>query len=112
LPQYVELSWDEPRELREVQIVFDTGFERPLTLTHSERFNEKITRGPQPETVRSYTVAVECGDRWVEVAHVHGNYQRRRVHNFDCLTANRVRVTCEATNGVEEARVFEVRAYG
>lgn len=112
MPQYVELAWDQPRELRGLQITFDTGFERPLTLTHSERFNERITRGPQPETVRDYTLAVECGDRWVEVAHVHGNYQRRRVHSFECLTARRVRLTCEATNGVDEARVFEIRAYG
>lgn len=112
LPQYIELGWDKARELRELQIIFDTGFERPLTLTHSERFNERIRRGPQPETVRRYTVAVESGDRWVEIAHVHGNYQRRRVHNFECLTANRVRITCEATNGVDEARIFEVRAYG
>ncbi|MGI5816795.1 MAG: FAD-dependent oxidoreductase [Armatimonadota bacterium] len=112
MPQHVELSWDEPRELRSLQITFDTGFERPLTLTHSERFNEKITRGAQPETVRDYTVAVECGDRWVEVAHVHGNYHRRRVHTFEPLTARRVRVICEKTNGAEQARIFEVRAYG
>ncbi len=112
LPQYVELQWDEPQELREVQIIFDTGFQRPLTLTHSDRFNKKIVRGPQPETVSDYTVAVECGDQWVEVAHIHDNYQRRRVHTFECLTASRLRVTCEATNGAEQARVFEVRAYG
>jgi hypothetical protein len=111
LPQHIELTWDEPRELREVQITFDTGFERPLTLTHSDRFNERIIRGAQPETVKAYTVAVESGDRWVEVAHIHGNYQRRRIHAFETLTARRLRVTCEATNGADEARVFEVRAY-
>ncbi|MFW6156281.1 MAG: FAD-dependent oxidoreductase [Armatimonadota bacterium] len=112
LPQHIELRWSEPQELHEVQVIFDTGFERPLTLTHSERFNEKITRGPQPETVRDYTVAVECGGKWVEVARVRGNYQRRRAHTFECLTGTRVRVTCEATHGVDEARVFEIRAYG
>jgi hypothetical protein len=112
LPQHIELTWDEPHEVNEIQIIFDTGFERPLTLTHSERFNSNITRGPQPETVSDYTVAVESGDRWVEVAHVHDNHQRRRVHTFECLTATRVRVTCEATHGADEARVFEIRAYG
>jgi hypothetical protein len=34
------------------------------------------------------------------------------VHTFECLTATRLRVVCEATNGAEVARVFEVRAYG
>ncbi len=113
LPQHVELKWEQPRELREVQVIFDTGFERPLTLTHSDPFNKRILRGPQPETVRDYTIAAEVGeDQWVEVARVRGNYERRRVHTFECLTATRLRVVCEATNGAEVARVFEVRAYG
>ncbi len=111
LPQHIELRWDEPREFSQVQIIFDTGFERPLTLTHSDRFNDRIVRGPQPECVRDYRVQVECRGEWVEVARVRGNYQRRRVHEFECTTASAVRVTCEATNGAEQARVFEVRAY-
>jgi len=111
LPQYVQLSWDRPREISQVQVTFDSGFARPLTLTHSDRFTDRMVRGPQPETVRDYAVAVETRDGWVEVARVTGNYQRRRVHDFDCLTASAVRVTCEATNGDQQARIFEVRAY-
>lgn len=111
LPQSIELRWDGPREISEVQIIFDTGFARPLTLTHSDRFNEKIIRGPQPETVRDYVVEVEMDGHWVEITRVTGNYQRRRVHNFECLTATALRITCEATNGDAQARIFEVRAY-
>ncbi len=111
LPQSLELSWDEPREVSQVQIIFDTGFARPLTLTHSPGFNDKIVRGPQPETVRDYRVEVEIREHWVEVARVQENHQRRRVHDFECLTASAVRITCDATNGDEQARVFEVRAY-
>ncbi|NLO06566.1 MAG: FAD-dependent oxidoreductase [candidate division WS1 bacterium] len=111
LPQSLELRWDGPRELSMLQIVFDTGFERPLTLTHSDAFNKRIVRGPQPECVRDYRIEVECRDGWVEAARVSGNYQRRRVHRFECITASAVRITCDATNGDPQARIFEVRAY-
>ncbi|MEA3400191.1 MAG: FAD-dependent oxidoreductase [Armatimonadota bacterium] len=111
LPEHVELRWDAPRELSQVQITFDSGFERPLTLTHSDAFNERIIRGPQPECVRDYRLEVERHEGWVPVAHVSGNYQRRRVHDFECVMASAVRITCEATNGDDQARIFELRAY-
>ena len=111
LPQSVELRWDTRHELSQVQLVFDTGFERPLTLTHSDSFNERIVRAPQPECVRDYRVELECDNQWVEVARIQGNHQRRRVHQFECMTASAVRIVCDATNGDEQARIFEVRAY-
>ncbi len=111
LPQSIELRWDRPRDVSQVQIIFDTGFARPLTLTHSDGFNAKIVRDAQPETVRDYCVEVETDGGWVEVSRAAGNYQRRCVHEFETVAAQAVRITCEATNGDEQARVFEVRAY-
>ena len=94
-----------------MQVIFDTGFVRPLTLTHSDGFNSRIIRGPQPETVRDYTIEVETSGDWIRVAEVAGNYQRRRVHEFEPQHSMGLRVTCQATNGDEQARIFEVRAY-
>ncbi len=111
LPQQIELRWEQPQELSELQIVFDTGFERPLTLTHSDRFNERMVRGPQPECVRDYRVEMQCEGQWVEIARAKGNYQRRRVHRFECTGTSAVRIVCDATNGDDQVRVFEVRAY-
>jgi hypothetical protein len=39
------------------------------------------------------------------------NYQRRRVHSFEVVNADQFRLTVLATNGVPEARVYEVRVY-
>ncbi len=111
LPQSIELRWDGPRDISQVQIIFDTGFARPLTLTHSDGFNAKVIRDAQPESVRDYRVEVEAGGGWVEVSRAAGNYQRRCVHEFDTVAAAAVRIVCETTNGDEQARVFEVRAY-
>ena len=49
---WVELAWDAPQTIREVQLTFDTGFHRELTLTSSDSHNAHMVRAPQPETVR------------------------------------------------------------
>ena len=51
---WVQLEWKQPRTISHVQITFDTGFQRVLTLTHQDDFNAKMIRAPQPETVRDY----------------------------------------------------------
>jgi len=72
---------------------------------------EESVQNPQPETVRDHRVEVESEGTWQEVAAVTGNYQRRRVHGFQGRQVTALRVTCEATNGGEQARISEVRAY-
>jgi hypothetical protein len=44
---------------------------------------------------------------------VKGNYQRRRVHQLESAERVRaLRVQVRATNGLDHARVFEIRVYG
>jgi hypothetical protein len=47
-----------------------------------------------------------------EIEGVEGNYQRRRVHRLAApVAASALRVTVTATNGLDHARICEVRAY-
>ena len=108
LPAWIELRWAKPRRIRSVQITFDSGFKRQLTLSAQESQNVNLLRAPQPETVRDYRVL--CGDR--VVAQVTGNFQRLRRHGFEAVETDRVRVEVTATNGEAEARIFEIRCYG
>lgn len=110
-PQWLEVHFRQTRRVREVHLVFDTGLQRALTLSHSDAANARMIRGPQPETVRDYTLEVLYGGSAQEVARVQGNYQRKRVHRFEPLEATGLRLTVHATWGAPEARVFEVRAY-
>jgi len=110
---WIELEWDEAPILRHIQITFDTGFHRELTLTASDSHNRNIIRGPQPETVRDYVIKVRTADgRTVDVATVRGNHQRLRRHDFEPLEAKAVRIVVNATNGASEAAVYEIRCYG
>jgi hypothetical protein len=109
---WIALAWERPRRIGHVQITFDTGLHRELTLTASDEHDAHMIRAPQPETVRNYTVSVRTGDgRDVEVARVVGNHQRLRRHHFDPLEAVAVRVHVSATNGSENASVYEIRCY-
>ncbi len=104
-PAWIELRWDQPQRLRQIQITFDSGFQRQLTLT-SQDSQKGILRAPQPETVRDYTVSATR-----EIAAVKNNFQRVNRHDFPAIETNRVRIEIHATNGIEEARIFEVRCY-
>ena len=111
---WLELAWERPQRLREVQITFDSGFERELTLSAASSVNQGIIRAPQPETVRDYTVALRRAGRrdYEPVAAVAGNYQRLRRHRFATADVEAVRIHVTATNGDDYARIFEVRCYG
>ncbi len=111
-PAWIELAWDNPRRLRRVQITFDTGFKRQLTLSALESQNVNMLRAPQPETVRDYTLTGYTADGAAHVlAEVKNNFQRLRRHTFDALEVRRLRLEIGATNGDRLARVFEIRCY-
>lgn len=111
MPQSIELRFNEQKRVGEVHLVFDTGLNRPRTLSHSDRFVARMIQGPQPETVRDYKVQLLDGDSAKTVAEVTGNHQRKRIHQFDAQSAGGIRLVVNATNGDPAARVFEIRAY-
>jgi hypothetical protein len=110
---HLELQWAEPQTIGLVQLTFDTGFERELTLTHQDSANARIIRAPQPETVRDYELLFLSPDtkQWTSLAQVSGNYQRLRRHKFKPVTARALRLKITATNGSKTAAVFEIRCY-
>ncbi|MBK7930766.1 MAG: FAD-dependent oxidoreductase [Bryobacterales bacterium] len=110
---WVDYSWDSPQNLSHLQLTFDTGFQRELTLTSLNRANESIVRAPQPETVRDYRILYResAGGEWKPLVERKGNHQRLVRHNFSAVRAQAVRLHIDATNGDELARVFELRCY-
>ena len=110
---WLELAWDKPQTISRIQITFDTGFHRQLTLTSQESANRGIIRAPQPETVRDYeiTAVVPGGDKPVTLAKVAGNYQRLNRHTLKPVEVKSIRLHITATNGDDVARVYEVRCY-
>ena len=112
---WIELSWDQPQRIRHVQITFDTAFHRMVKLMASVTGTRRgqIIRGPQPETVRDYTLSYRkaSGGELAPLAAVKGNAQRLNRHDFAPVDAQSVRIHVTATNGDALARIFEIRCY-
>jgi hypothetical protein len=111
---FAELQWKIPQTLRRVQISFDTGFQRQLTLSQQDSVNASVIRAPQPETVRDYELLYLApgSKEWVSLGQFKGNYQRLRRHDFKPFTAASLRLKITATNGSKVASVYEIRCYG
>lgn len=109
---WLELTWPQPRRLSHVQLTFDTGFIRPLTLTAQDNYNARMIRGPQPETVRDYELRyTDASGQSHALVKVVGNHQRVNRHTFPPVQAKSLRLHVTATNGADTARVYEVRCY-
>lgn len=114
LPAALVLAWPAPITLRTVQLVFDTGLHRVLTLSHSDKLTARMHWGrPQPETVADYTVETRTADgSWTILHNIKNNHQRRNVLSLpSAVTTTALRITVHRTHGLDYARIHEVRAY-
>ena len=110
MPAWIELRWDRPVCPKEVRLIFDTGLHRRLTLSQQDSAMKGILWGqPQPETVRDYRIDGLSNGEWRPLVEIAGNYQRLSVHPLDGVPITALRITVEGTNGIDHARVCEVR---
>lgn len=110
-PAWIELQWPVSRRLRQVQITFDTGFKRQLTLSAQESQNVNLLRAPQPETIKDYTISYRTkGEEHILIA-VKDNFQRLNRFQFEPIEAQALRINIQSTNGDRLARIFEIRCY-
>ena len=111
LPAWLALEWDKPVMLSRFQITFDTGLHRWFSLTQSDGVHARNIWGPQPESIRDYNLIAETPAGPVTLAEVRGNFLRQRIHNFAAVATARIRIEVLASNGIDHARIVEVRAY-
>lgn len=110
LPAWLQLEWPAEIAVNEIQLVFDTGLHRHLTLSHHDGYTSKMEWGrPQPETVRDYTIQVLVDGEWEPLVEVSGNYQRVRRHAVEPRAIRALRINVTATNGLDHARIMEIR---
>ncbi|MFV1965780.1 MAG: FAD-dependent oxidoreductase [Pirellulaceae bacterium] len=111
LPASITLEWPEPVAAKSVQLIFDTGMHRVMTLSLADTFTNKTMLWGQapPETVRDYTIELQQDGVWNTRATLEGNYQRKRAHELSGEPFTALRVTATATNGLDHARICEIR---
>ena len=111
LPAWLQLEWDNPVTLSRLQLTFDTGLHRWFSLTQSDGVHARNIWGPQPESIRDYNLIAETSAGPVNLAEVRGNFLRQRIHTFAAVATARIRIEVLASNGIDHARVVEIRAY-
>lgn len=112
LPATIELHWDSPKNIRQLQIIFDTGAHRVLTFSLADEYTKKMHWGsPQPETVKDYKIDTYLNEQLKESLSEVNNYHRLRRHTLNGKAIDSIKITVLATQGLDHARIFEIRAY-
>jgi hypothetical protein len=101
LPASIQLAWATPVEFNTVQLTFDTDQNRRVILP--------LFR--YPDCVKEYAVEYFDQGSWKKIVEEKDNYTRRRVHVFDQVRTDKLRINILATNGAPTARIYEVRVY-
>lgn len=103
LPQWIELKLDKQQPINKIHVTLDTDMTNPSMLKLFEDFPSKL--------VKAYTVEVNDGNNWIQVAEVKDNWFRRINHKFDTINATAVRINVTESGDGVTARIFEVRIY-
>src|SRR5699024_8498148 len=108
-PQPVlELAWEEPQRVTEVDLLFDDDLNEDLINLHHHRSPDDI----MPTLVRNARLEAHTDGAWHHLDSVRENRERRRVLRLDApVRATALRLVVEVTHGVTEGRVEGVRVY-
>ena len=98
-------------QVSQVRLTFDSNFNYAIKLTLSGKRQKQQRIGTPPELVKDYTVTLWDGDKKVSEKTICDNVQRANVVDFEPVVCDKVTITVHSTNGVEDARVYEVRVY-
>ena len=109
--EWLDFKLHRPARVHQVQLTFDSNFSLEKKITLSSRRQRQQVPGVPPELVKDCTVELFLSGERVAVESIADNYLRMRRVDFSDVLCDEVRLNSLSTNGVEEARVFEVRIY-
>ena len=102
---WIEYRFDEPKQLGETRIVFDSDLNRKTgNMPCIHRLGQAAARSPE-SLVKAFRIDVETNDRWEGAVTVLENHQRLVKLDLN-TTATAIRLTPEETWGAEQARIF------
>ena len=107
---WIQLDWDSPRIVSNVQLIFDSGCSI-LAQSNSQSVIKNMALGSQPSIVRDFTLSAVLADgSKKELAAVKDNYSKLVRLNFAAEKIRALRLNILATNGSPKAIVKEIRA--
>ncbi len=104
MPQWLELAWDTPQPIAQVQLTFEGQLLR--------EYHACPPFYRDPQTVADYEIQAWREGTWVSLVKARRNTATRVVHPLPSeLLTDRLRLMVQATNGDRSAGLFEIRCY-
>ncbi|MFZ9938352.1 MAG: hypothetical protein ACO3JG_15040, partial [Luteolibacter sp.] len=105
--EWIELDWQTPRSISEVQILFDSSLH-----FHFWQSWQGYPVNAIPSVVRDYRIVATHRDGSSSVVvEIAGNHQRNRRHPVALEDVCRLRVEIIQTHGHSRAQVYSIRAF-
>jgi Succinate dehydrogenase/fumarate reductase, flavoprotein subunit len=102
----------EKADVNEVRLTFDPNLSDEKCISVSQAFINKEKKGVPEELVKDYILTLTLDGKTVFEKAVKDNYQRQNIIRLDkSVKADKAVIRISSTNGIEDARVFEVRIY-
>lgn len=102
-PQHVEVDFGKEVTFDTIYLTFDTNLSIPHMSTPPLSY--------APECTKDYALFYEYQGKWEPILNIEGNYHRRRIHHFDDISSQKIRLEIYSTNGDPSARLYEIRVY-
>ena len=110
LGESISLKWDSAQEIKEVALTFDSNLSVEIMISLS-KWCHAHQAYELPETiVKDYTVEYLLDGKTVDTKVIKNNHQRVNVIKNSCF-CDEIKITVDGTNGCENARIIEIRAY-
>ena len=106
VPQAITLEWPAPVTIRRVELMFDNLV--------ASRHDHPWERGDRvhPMLAKEYTLEARVDGAWHEIVVERCNIHRFRVHDFDAVATDQLRLTVHANHGDGgSARVYRIGVY-
>ena len=105
------MKLDAPQTLSQLRLTFYSDFAYPIRVTMAPNRQRQQRDGVPAELVKDYTVVLKKDGKVVREIEIKDNYQRHNVLDFEPTLCDTAEIRVFSTNGIEDAWIYEVRAY-
>lgn len=110
--EVITIILEKAVNISQVRLIFDTNLSRPMKITLSSKRMQQQQVGIPEELVKDYKISLWRDGNIIDYKEIKDNYLRLNCINFKPKLSDKITITVTATNGIANARIFEIRAYG
>jgi hypothetical protein len=106
-PEWISLSWNTPRNIKGIQLIFDSSLH-----FHFGQSWQGYTVNAIPSIIKEYRIIAKLLDESIAViAIIVNNFQRNCYHDCNLNNVLSITLECVSTNGIERAQVYSMRVF-